>query len=406
MELRSGLKAAAAALCGGVIVAGCADGGDRPTVTDTQVGELQRALTEREAALRDLQQRVAFLEQRLNALAQPESPAPTPVALAAPSAPRSQAQAQAPAPPAQPPAGTSPPATGTPAPPAPGRFEVDEDAAERALERALTQTGAVLLRPGVMEVEPAFTFERDERLAPALVSVGGSTFVGSQDLRRTFYRPELTVRAGLPFDSQVEFTVPYEFHDRSTVSRVQFSNLSEDSASASGFGDLSLAFSKGLLRERGWWPDLIASVRWDSDSGDFRDGIQLGTGFNELTGSLTAVKRLDPLVFVGTIGYRTSFEKNGIDPGDEVLLSLGSVLAASPETALRFSLDQQFRRETTLRGVEVPGSDGIASSLSIGASTLLGPRTLLSLIASAGINDDAPDYVIRLSLPIRFSTPF
>lgn len=401
MRARPGLNTAAAALCTGIVATGCAST-DGPGADETQVAELQRALSAREATLRDLQQRVFVLEQRLGALAQATGAAP-PLAAAPQSsgAPASQAQVPAPRP-----DGTPPPAASGQAPDAPGRFEVDEDAAERALERALTQTGAVLLRPGLIEVEPAFTFQRDQRSTPAFVTVGGTAFLGSQEVRRTIYRPELTFRVGLPWDSQIEFSAPYELQKRSTVSRVGFSGVSEDSATESGLSDLSVGFSKGLLRERGAWPDLIASVRWDSDSGKLRDGVQLGTGFNELTGSLTAVKRLDPLVFVGSLGYRTTLEKSDIDPGDEVLLSLGSVLAASPETALRFSLDQQFRRETSLRGADAPGSDGVASSLSIGASTLLGPRTLLSLIASAGISDDAPDYTIRLSLPIRFNSPF
>jgi hypothetical protein len=49
---------------------------------------------------------------------------------------------------------------------APGQFEVDEEAAERALERTLVVTGALLLPFGKAEIQPRFAYIRSEEDAP------------------------------------------------------------------------------------------------------------------------------------------------------------------------------------------------------------------------------------------------
>jgi hypothetical protein len=184
----------------------------------------------------------------------------------------------------------------------------------------------------------------------------------------------------------------------------------EDEREGVGFGDLRIGAAKGLLRERGWRPDLIARVSWNSDTGETDDGITLGSGFHELTGSLAAIKRQDPLVFVGTVSYSESFEDEvgdvDIDPGSEIGFSLGTVLAASPETSLRFFLAQSFAGEVEVDGEEVDGSDQVSTSLIIGASSVLAPRVLLDITAGVGLTEDAPDYSVTVSLPIRFDLPF
>lgn len=56
---------------------------------------------------------------------------------------------------------------------APGVVLVEEGAAERALERSLTRAGALLLPAGVLEVEPSFTYVRQEDISPSFVTSGG-----------------------------------------------------------------------------------------------------------------------------------------------------------------------------------------------------------------------------------------
>lgn len=289
----------------------------------------------------------------------------------------------------------------------PGQFEVDEEAIERALERALVQTGALLLRPGTIEIEPSFSYvRREDDAAGPLLRVDDESLAASGLTRRqNALQAALTLRLGLPFDAQLEVGVPYAYEDVSTVTRAEFAPLAEQKRDGHGLGDVRLGLAKSLLREREWVPNLIGRVSWDSTTGQTDDGIVLGSGFHEITGALTATKRQDPLVFVGGLAYTGVLERNNVDPGDQLNFVLGPVLAASPETSLRFLLNQIFAGRTAIAGDERPGSDQVSTSLILGASSVLTPRLLLDASAGLGLTDDAPDYSITVSLPIRFDLP-
>jgi hypothetical protein len=83
-------------------------------------------------------------------------------------------------------------------------------------------------------------------------------------------------------------------------------------------------------------------------------------------------------------------------------LSLGTVLATSPDTSLRFFLDQNMVDEAELDSADVPGSDTVVSLFSIGVSSVLSSRMFLDVELSVGLTDAAPDYAISFALPIRF----
>jgi hypothetical protein len=397
---------------------------ERPAVTqevETTGGqsapELERLLMQRDEIIIQLLRRVDALERRLAAIESAAPPAPA----AGPQPPESAERvadrgplpavpgvpAPKPPTPAAPLERTSPrQETSAETPTAPGRFEVDEAAAERALERTLVQGGALLLNAGEAEITPSFRFSRREDDAPIAFAADGETFVAEDDVRRNLFEWELGLRLGLPFDSQIEAGFPYRLVDQSEVTSVAFAAQQERSRSGSGLGDLSIGLAKTLLRERRWWPDLVGRVTWDTATGDTRDGgVLLGSGFHEITGSLTATKRQDPLVFVGEASYQKAFENDGIAPGDQLGFTVGTFLAASPEASLRLTFEQTFADEIEIDDREIEGSDRVLGSLNLGASVILGPRLLLDVVAGVGVTDDAPDYSIRASLPLRFDTP-
>ena len=211
----------------------------------------------------------------------------------------------------------------------------------------------------------------------------------------------------MPFDSQVEIGLPYRYVDQSAVTKVGGLERQEIDGSGHGMGDISVGVAKTLLRENGgWWPDLVARLTWGTGTGESTDGdVLLGSGFNELRGSLDAVKRQDPLAFVGGVSYETTFEDDNVKPGDEFGFSIGTVLAPSPETSLRFGLGQRFINAATVDGEGVNGSDRVVGTATFGASVVLGRGVLLDVAADIGLTDDAPDYAARASLPTRFDLP-
>jgi hypothetical protein len=385
------------------------------------VGVLHQALAQRDAVILDLTQRVEKLERLVSSMAPAEPPgaaagpsgeAPPPddqaVGQSTAALPGARRAAQttaaaldAPVPAAKPPLGQV--ASVEPAAAAPGEFEVDEEAADRALERTLVETGALLLPFGKAEVRPSFSYTRDETDSLVVLVTEDGPFTGQSEARRNEFDFGLDLRIGLPLDAQFELSLPFRIVDQS-LSR--FPDRPEQEDTGSGLGDLSLGIAKTLLREGRWWPDLIARVTWNTATGERRDnGVGLNGDFDEIRGSLTALKRQDPLAFVGAVSYETAFEQDDIDPGDELGFSIGTVLAASPETSLRLALSQSFVEEAEIDGGRIRGSDQVMASLTLGAAAVLGRRLLVDVSADVGLTDDAPDYAISIGLPIRFDLP-
>jgi hypothetical protein len=366
------------------------------------IEDLQRQLAARDAVIADLLRRVEQLEQGIvltaaqldQAVAGQAGPPPggpsVGTAAAAASAEQTVAADQ-----------------GQQAPPPPGQFEVDEDSVERALERTLVQEGVLLLPFGQGEIEPSFSYMRQEGDVPTFVTQNGDTFVGEQKVRRNEFQSVTAVRVGLPFDAQLEVTVPYEYVDQSNVTTIGDVPIDDSDHSGAGIGDIRLGAAKTLLRENGgWWPDLVGRVYWDTDSGkSSNNGVVLGGGFNEVGGSLNVVKRQDPLAFVGSVSYEKAFEHDNMEPGDELGFSIGALLAASPETSLRFGLNQSFVDNLKVDGETINGSDQVMGTLTVGAAMILGRNVLLDVSGEVGLTDDAPDYAARASMPIRFDLP-
>jgi hypothetical protein len=355
--------------------------------------QLLRRLEERDARIADLQQRVAALERQI---ATPASRAPPvnapPLASSAEQVPSTQAEESA--------------VKSGAAQAAPGQFEVDEEAAERALERTLAVTGALLLPFGKAEIQSSFAYIRSQQDAPIVFFEGGRSFIASQEVRRNSFNGNLFLRFGLPLDSQLELGIPYRYIDREVVTEVDFNARAERDDHGSGFGDLRFGLAKGLLRERNGWPDLIGRVTWDTDSGEtVDDGVFLGGGFNELQGSLTMIKRQDPLAFIGTASYGTTFEKDDINPGDTLSFSVGALLAASPESSLRVILNQTFVNELEVGDRIISGSDQVVGTLEFGVSSIIGRGNFLDLTAGMGLTDEAPDYSVGILLAVRFGIP-
>lgn len=365
-------------------IAACLCAGN--SVAQSDSAEVLRAeLRERDRLITDLVQRVEELERRVDS----DSESTTTVGSVAPQArARSAARAAAPAQPNE----------------EPGLLDVDQVAAERALERTLTSLGVLLLPKGQVELEPFFTYTRRESIRQALLlpRVGFPAIRRVED-RSNEYDFGLRARVGLPFDAQLELDLPYRVVNRKLVIPDSLDSYTAPANTGSSIGDVQVSIAKTLLRERGWMPDLIGRLTWDTDTGSRTDNdVALGIGFNEFRVRLTALKRQDPLAFTLGAFYETSDERGGIEPGDKYGLTLGTSLAASPETALSVALSQTFFEETQVDGTLLRESGGVSSTLFLGASSLLLRNALLAISVGIGLTENAPDYIVNVSLPIRF----
>jgi hypothetical protein len=121
-----------------------------------------------------------------------------------------------------------------------------------------------------------------------------------------------------------------------------------------------------------------------------------------VTGSLTLLKRRDPLALVFSAGYTSFQSQDGIDPGAAFQTSFGTALAVSPDSSLSASLNYTAFDETTIDGQEQPGSDINVTSLNLALSTILRRGKLLNVYTELGLSEDAPDYSLGLSVPMRW----
>jgi len=331
------------------------------------------------------------------------TPAPEPVP---PKRPDNQKPASS-EPAAPPPAQTTAAQVQPEAPkPKPGLFEVDEEAAVRALERSLIQLNALLLRPGRAEVAVSYDFGFDKESEPVLVSLEDTstgettTQVGQQQREVSSNSVDFDVKLGLPYDSQISLSVPFGSSRQDIGLVVSGTQGESQQFSSDGFGDVVVSIDKTLAREKGRRPDIILSAAYDSDSGS----ADTGSGAQEFTLGVTATKRQDPLVFTANLS-RTFSQKTdeGVRAGDVTQFSLGTLLAASPYTSLQFLFSQALIDSAEIDGESISDSDAKIASFSAGVSSVVAESMFLNAQLRFGLVDSGTDYRLTFSLAKQFS---
>ena len=280
-----------------------------------------------------------------------------------------------------------------------GSFLVDENAAQRALERTLVQTGALLLPYGLAEIQPYSTYIRRESLQPAFNGIS----LGNNSYRSNEFDMGVNLLVGMPFESQAEIRIPYQVNDQSLV--IPNGNNSQQtvlSNSSNSLGDTQIGFAKTLTHERDWIPDLTGRLKWNIGSGS----MAMGGGYNGFIASMTALKRQDPLAFTAIASYEKFLKKNGNEPGNQYNFTLATTLAASPQTSLSIGLQQTYVTEAIINNATLPGSDFVSSFFTVGAASTIGRSLFFSTTGGIGLTNSSPAYFLNITIPFRFDNPF
>lgn len=375
------------------------------------INKLQREIVQRDALIRNLLHRVERLERHdgLPAANRPAAANAGQPSVASGVAPANTAAANVPEQAAPNPPAAAPETAAAPAPqsaaPAPGQFTVSPEAAEHALERALIQSGALLLQPGKFQLVPSVTYQFEQATQPdkLALTTSGSVLVTQDLLRAEAVQAEALLRAGLPWDSQVEIGIPYAYKSKSTTTQVLGSDLSEQVTDAVGLADPTITLAKQIAKEGEWLPNVLLSGTWNADVGQVDKGLPLGMGFNEFRAGVLASKRQDPLVFTAGFTYQASLERHGITPGDQFIPALGMLFAVSPETSLQFNQTAAFIENTQLHGVGVPGSSQLQATFTAGVLSILAPGVVVQFLAAIGETPDAPALTLELAFPINLN---
>ena len=256
----------------------------------------------------------------------------------------------------------------------------EDDELNRALERTLVQQGALVL--------PARTYELEPQVAYAHWDRDRGPF-------RYEWDASLALRAGIGWQSQLQVRVPYV-------------HATTASDSTTALGDISFSLVKQLGREEGRRPGVFAALGWVSRTGEdgFSGRVPTGGGFDAAQVALTAVKRHDPLVYIGGISYSVprAREISGVkvDPGNAMGLRGGAVLAATPETSVNVGLNLGFIGATRIDGQRVADSDTVLGTLQLGFGTVVSRSAMLNVAGEFRVSGDVPNFRLILGLPIRF----
>lgn len=302
-------------------------------------------------------------------------------------------------------ADSSPPPIQPVQPVAPDAAATTEDE-DRALERVLVEQGGLLLPPYVVEMAPSVSYTYNSTSGVQINTINGQSVGSLNSVRTDTFQFNLAARLGLPYNFQLEATVPYIITDQRSV----YNNLNTQHSSGSNLGDTVLGLRYQVPRPGEKWPNILLDAQWKSTSGSSSSStpstLATGTGYDSLQGSVTLVKSQDPLVFLGSAAYTHNFNAtvNGenVDPGDDFEVRVGTVLAASPETSLRVDLDSTFMRKNNVQDAIVPGSDRVSSLVDFGLGTILARNLLLDTQVSVGLTDSAPNVEVTVTLDYRF----
>ena len=240
--------------------------------------------------------------------------------------------------------------------------------------------GALVLPTWTFQITPQFSYAHWDKAKDPFVS--------------NSYSPGLAFAAGLPWESQIIAFLPYVFNEGTA-----------NSPFPSGLGDAGFLFSKELLIEGDWIPNLVGSVGWTTPTslGSTFGPIPYVSGFQ---GGFTTSKRFDPLVVFLTGSYFSSASREiagtEVKFADVVAGRMGGSLAISPATSVTAGFNIAYLTNAHSLDLIVPNSDRLLSSVDVGFNTLIWNRTLLNITAQFGITGHTPDFRLITAIPIRF----
>jgi hypothetical protein len=312
----------------------------------------------------------------------------------------------------------------------PASEEVGEERAEEGKYKAerslLERRGGVLVPAGQLVIEPSFHYTNNTRNR---LNVSGVTFLESlligrvdvSEIDRTVYTSQLGFLYGLHDRLELEVNVPYVARsDRffsETGTEDDGENDPEDRLSNSGLGDVQVGLLGQLFYQDGWWPDTVVNLQVKAPTGEdpFEvddDEVPLGLGTWGLSGGVTMVRTIDPAVLYGSFRYLWDLEEDfggpigEIDFGDTWEYSGGLAFSLNERLALSLGLEQSITSETKQDGSEIRGTDLNAARFFLGGSYRASRLTTLNLSLGVGITDDAPDFSLELSTPLRLPYTF
>ena len=305
----------------------------------------------------------------------------------------------------------------------PGPGEIGKDRAEarrdaKAERAILERQGAAIVAPGQLVIEPSFQYTNSSsnQLNLSGVQFLGAILIGRVDVaavERNTYSPSVEARYGIYDRLELEATVPYGFRTDRFLRALGTDDERITESSGNGIGDIQFGLYGQALYQEKWWPSVVVNLQAVAPTGKnpFDVGAEelpLGTGAWGVSTGLTVVRTLDPAVLFGGVRYLWTLEDKfdgvgNLDYGDTFEYSVGMAFALNERLAMNLSMSEDISSATKLNGKKINGSEFNVARLFLGASYRMTDMITTNLAFGIGLNEDAPDFSIELSFPLRFS---
>jgi len=213
----------------------------------------------------------------------------------------------------------------------------------------------------------------------------------------------LTVGARIPlvvkYDTQDELNI-YDFGDISATARWQPFAYVPGKMSTTMFGTFT--------SKTGVSPYEI----------DIDEQLSTGSGYYSLAGGVSFSKVLDPVVVFGSTSATYNLPEKDLqqvrggrvlvelEPGFGISGSAGFAYSLSYDISLSISAQLSYSDETILtfnNGSQAVAQDQMSGFLSMSLGTRVSDTTIVNTSLGIGLTEDAPDFSLGVSLPIKFS---
>ena len=151
---------------------------------------------------------------------------------------------------------------------------------------------------------------------------------------------------------------------------------------------------------------------------DIDEQLSTGSGYYALAGGLSFSKVLDPVVVFGSTSATYNVPETGlqqvrgarvleeVEAGFGLSASGGFAYSLSYDISLSISAQLSYSDETQLTfsdGSQAVAQDQMSGFLSMSLGTRVSDTTIVNTSLGIGLTEDAPDFSLGISLPIRFS---
>jgi hypothetical protein len=284
-----------------------------------------------------------------------------------------------------------------------GNRQQEAEEAKRQLDFFLRQQ-KVIFKPGELTAQFSLAYAQDTAENTCLGFGVRFCEPGSP------ITPKLTSRSllagfsaiyGLVNNVELNFAVPFGYVKQEQDFTPFSVPIPYQQENHTGLGDVSLGLRYAALREDAGRPDVTLNLNVKLRTGDEDKG--LGTGHWNAGAGITLVKTIDPVIFFGSLGYIWTLERQGIDPGDQIPYSFGMGFSLNDRVSFLTTVAGALVTRTEVDGREIEGSDQDIGTLRFSTTVQLSKNLYLEPFVSAGLTNDATDFLFGISIPYRFN---